>query len=111
MIQKTLCAPGGFDARQGEPGAALRQPSVLRGRSHHHWRHDRTEKVALDGQDVMLVLWDLYGDDEFQQIGESYLEGSSRLHCHRGSYPWILPLLHGTWLGYTSARYGRMSLC
>ena len=33
--------------------------------------------VTVERQDVMLMLWDLYGEDEFQHVRESYLRGSS----------------------------------
>jgi small GTP-binding protein len=33
--------------------------------------------VTVDGQDVTLVLWDLYGEDEFQKMRMSYLRGAS----------------------------------
>jgi len=33
--------------------------------------------VTVDGQEVLLVLWDLYGEDEFQRVRDSYLRGSS----------------------------------
>ena len=33
--------------------------------------------VSVDGQDVTLVLWDLYGEDEFQKMRMSYLRGAS----------------------------------
>lgn len=33
--------------------------------------------MMVDHQDVMLMLWDLYGEDEFQHVRESYLRGSS----------------------------------
>ena len=33
--------------------------------------------VAVDGQDVTLMLWDIYGQDEFQTVRESYLRGAS----------------------------------
>lgn len=35
------------------------------------------KSVTVGSQDVMLVLWDLYGEDEFQRVRESYLRGSS----------------------------------
>ena len=36
------------------------------------------KKVVTTGeQDVTLVLWDLYGEDEFQHVRDSYLLGSS----------------------------------
>lgn len=31
----------------------------------------------MDGRAVTLVLWDLYGEDEFQKLRRSYLRGSS----------------------------------
>ena len=33
--------------------------------------------VSVDGQDVTLILWDLYGEDEFQKMRMSYLRGAS----------------------------------
>jgi small GTP-binding protein len=33
--------------------------------------------VSLDGDDITLVLWDLYGQDEFQTVRTSYLRGAS----------------------------------
>lgn len=32
---------------------------------------------ALCGEDVTLMLWDLYGDDEFQRIRTTYLRGAA----------------------------------
>jgi small GTP-binding protein len=33
--------------------------------------------LTVDGTDVMLVLWDLAGDDDFQRLQMSYLRGSA----------------------------------
>ena len=33
--------------------------------------------MAVDGTDVTLVLWDIYGQDEFQTVRSSYLKGAS----------------------------------
>jgi small GTP-binding protein len=33
--------------------------------------------VTVDGQDVMLMLWDLAGEDEFSHMKTSYLRGAS----------------------------------
>jgi len=33
--------------------------------------------VAVDGTDVALLLWDIYGQDEFQTVRASYLRGAS----------------------------------
>jgi small GTP-binding protein len=33
--------------------------------------------VAVDGAEVMLMIWDLAGDDDFQRLEMSYLRGAS----------------------------------
>jgi small GTP-binding protein len=33
--------------------------------------------IAVDGRDVTLMLWDIYGEDEFQTVRPSYLRGAS----------------------------------
>jgi small GTP-binding protein len=33
--------------------------------------------ISVDAEDVTLVLWDLYGEDEYQKIRMSYLRGAS----------------------------------
>lgn len=33
--------------------------------------------VALDGHEVMLMIWDLAGDDDFQRLQMSYLRGTA----------------------------------
>ena len=33
--------------------------------------------VVADGADVTLMLWDIYDEDEFQTVKESYLRGAS----------------------------------
>jgi small GTP-binding protein len=33
--------------------------------------------VTIEGQEVMLMLWDLAGEDEFSQMKTSYLRGAS----------------------------------
>jgi hypothetical protein len=33
--------------------------------------------VAIDGAEVTLMLWDIYGEDEFQTVRTSYLRGAS----------------------------------
>ena len=35
--------------------------------------------VAVDGRDVRLLLWDLAGEDDFNQVPASYLRGSAGL--------------------------------
>ena len=33
--------------------------------------------VSIDGADVTLMLWDIYGEDEFQSVRTSYLRGAA----------------------------------
>ncbi len=33
--------------------------------------------VAVEGKEVELLLWDIYGEDEFQKVNTSYLRGAS----------------------------------
>ncbi len=35
------------------------------------------KNVSLDGQEVMLMIWDLAGDDDYQRLQMSYLRGTS----------------------------------
>jgi small GTP-binding protein len=32
--------------------------------------------VSVDGEDVMLMIWDLAGDDDYQRLNTSYLRGT-----------------------------------
>ena len=41
------------------------------------YRDERGFKLQVDGRDVLLMLWDLHGEDEFQSVRISYLRGSS----------------------------------
>jgi small GTP-binding protein len=35
------------------------------------------KNVSVEGQDLTLMLWDIYGQDEFQTVRTSYLRGAS----------------------------------
>jgi len=35
------------------------------------------KSIAVDGRDVTFMLWDIYGEDEFQTVRPSYLRGAS----------------------------------
>jgi len=35
------------------------------------------KQISIDGHDMTLMLWDLYGDDDFMKMKPSYLIGSS----------------------------------
>jgi len=77
MMQKKVCMLGGF--------AVGKTSLVRRFVSNVFSDHYRTtigvtvekKSVKVDDRDVMLMLWDLYGEDELQRVRESYLRGSS----------------------------------
>jgi small GTP-binding protein len=77
MMQKKICLLGGF--------AVGKTSLVRRFVSNVFSDHYRTtigvtvekKSVTVDNQEVMLMLWDLYGEDEFQRLRDSYLRGSS----------------------------------
>ena len=35
------------------------------------------KKLQIDGNEVQLMLWDIYGEDDFQKLRLSYLRGAS----------------------------------
>lgn len=77
MIQKKICMLGGF--------AVGKTSLVRRFVSNVFSDHYQTtigvtvekKRVVVDDQEVALLLWDLYGEDEFQHLRDSYLRGSS----------------------------------
>lgn len=77
MIQKKICMLGGFAVGK----SSLVRRFVTNVFSDHYQTTIgvTVEKkcVTVDNQDVSLMLWDLYGEDEFQHVRESYLRGSS----------------------------------
>jgi small GTP-binding protein len=77
MIQKKVCMLGGFAV--GKTSLVRRFVSNVFSDHYHTTIGVTVEKksVTVDDRDVMLVLWDLYGEDEFQRVRDSYLRGSS----------------------------------
>lgn len=77
MIQKKICMLGGF--------AVGKTSLVRRFVSNVFSDHYQTtigvtvekKRVVVADQEVTLLLWDLYGEDEFQHVRDSYLRGSS----------------------------------
>ncbi len=79
MIQKKICMLGAF---------AVGKTSLVR-RYVHSMFTDKylttvgvkidKKDVALPGRTASLLLWDLYGEDEFQRLQTSYLRGSAGL--------------------------------
>ena len=77
MIQKKICMLGA--SAVGKTSLVSRFVRSLFSEKYHTTVGVKVDKkiVAL-GQDQMdLLLWDLYGEDEFQKMRASYLRGSS----------------------------------
>ena len=77
MIQKKICMLGGFAV--GKTSLVRRFVTNVFSDHYQTTIGVTVEKkmVVIDDQDVMLMLWDLYGEDEFQHVRDSYLRGSS----------------------------------
>ena len=77
MIQKKICMLGGFAV--GKTSLVRRFVTNVFSEHYQTTIGVTVEKktVTVDHQDVMFMLWDLYGEDEFQHVRESYLRGSS----------------------------------
>ncbi|MBS0151491.1 MAG: GTP-binding protein [Nitrospira sp.] len=77
MMQKKVCMLGGFAV--GKTSLIRRFVTNVFSEGYHTTIGVTVEKkiVKVDHQELMLVLWDLYGEDEFQHVRESYLRGSS----------------------------------
>ncbi len=77
MIQKKICLLGGFAV--GKTSLVRRFVTGMFSETYQTTIGVTIEKKSLEaaGQRVDLLIWDLYGEDEFQSIRESYLRGSS----------------------------------
>lgn len=77
MLQKKICMLGGFGV--GKTSLVTRFVSSIFSEKYLTTVGVKIDKkiVHVGSEDVTLVLWDLYGEDEFQTIRESYLRGAS----------------------------------
>ena len=77
MMQKKICMLGASGV--GKTSLISRFVSSLFSDKYHTTVGVKVDKkvVSLDGDDITLVLWDLYGQDEFQTVRTSYLRGAS----------------------------------
>jgi hypothetical protein len=77
MIQKKICMLGGFAV--GKTSLVRRFVANLFSEEYQSTIGVSVDKktLSLDGQPVTLILWDLYGEDEYQRLRESYLRGAS----------------------------------
>jgi len=77
VIQKKICMLGGFAV--GKTSLVRRFVSNVFSDHYQTTIGVTVEKkhVMVDDQEVLLMLWDLYGEDEFQHVRDSYVLGSS----------------------------------
>jgi small GTP-binding protein len=77
MIQKKICMLGA--SAVGKTSLVSRFVRSLFSDKYHTTVGVKVDKkvVALGQEQMDLLLWDLYGEDEFQKIRNSYLRGSS----------------------------------
>lgn len=77
MIQKKICLLGGFAV--GKTSLIRRFVTGMFSELYQTTIGVSIEKKTLivDDRNVTLMIWDLYGEDDFQNMRESYLRGSS----------------------------------
>ncbi|HEU5251672.1 MAG TPA: Rab family GTPase [Thermoanaerobaculia bacterium] len=77
MIQKKVCMLGAFAV--GKTSLVSRFVSSIFSDKYHTTVGVKVDKkvVAVGEEQVNLLLWDLYGEDDFQKLRTSYLRGSA----------------------------------
>ena len=77
MLQKKVCMLGSFAV--GKTSLVRRFVESIYSDAYHTTVGVKIDKKVLRiaEQDLTLVLWDLYGEDEFQKLRLSYLRGAA----------------------------------
>jgi len=77
MIRCKVCMLGAFSV--GKTSLVRRFVEQLFSERYHTTVGVKIDKkvLAVAGQEVTLLVWDLHGEDEFQAVRESYFRGSS----------------------------------
>lgn len=77
MIQKKICMLGSFAV--GKTSLVRRFVESIFSDTYHTTVGVKIDKksVLLEGKEIALVLWDLYGNDDFQRIRWSYFQGAA----------------------------------
>lgn len=77
MIKKKICLIGAFAV--GKTSLVQRYLHSIFSDKYHTTVGVRIDKksVALGGEAVDLIIWDLHGEDDFQSVRMSYLRGAS----------------------------------
>ena len=77
MLQKKICMLGGFGV--GKTSLVSRFVTSIFSDTYLTTigvKIDR-KSIAVDAHEMTLMLWDIYGQDEFQTVRDSYLRGAS----------------------------------
>lgn len=77
MLQKKVCMLGSFSV--GKTSLVRRFVESIFDETYHTTIGVKVDKkiVAVNGQEVTLMLWDIYGEDAYQKMRMSYLRGMS----------------------------------
>lgn len=77
MLQKKICMVGAFAT--GKTSLVGRFVYSIFSEKYQTTVGVKIDKktINIQGKDLNLILWDLYGEDEFQKVRMSYLRGSS----------------------------------
>lgn len=77
MIQKKICMLGGYAV--GKTSLVSRFVTSMFSDTYLTTVGVKIDKksVAARGNEVDLIIWDIYGEDEFQKMKTSYLRGAS----------------------------------
>lgn len=77
MIQKKICMLGSFSV--GKTSLVRRFVESMFSDAYLTTVGVKIDKKSLqvDGNDLTLMLWDIYGEDDFQKLRMSYLRGAS----------------------------------
>ncbi len=77
MIKKKVCMLGAFAV--GKTSLVQQFAHGLFSEKYHTTVGVRIEKKALivDAQELLLLIWDLHGEDGFQEVRTSYLRGAA----------------------------------
>lgn len=77
MIQKKMCMLGSFAV--GKTSLIRRFVESIYSDAYHTTVGVKVDKkvIRYNNSDITLVLWDLYGEDEFQKMRSSYLRGTA----------------------------------
>ncbi|BAZ40149.1 small GTP-binding protein [Calothrix sp. NIES-4101] len=77
MLQKKVCMVGAFAT--GKTSLVARYVHSIFSDNYQTTVGVKIDKKTINyrGKELNLILWDLYGEDEFQKVRMSYLRGSS----------------------------------